>query len=54
VNSQRLFCNQKAGVKCSYQSFLVYKYILNNNNLKQKLLEVNFDANFGIAFNILN
>ena len=25
VNSQRLFCNQTAGVKFSYQSFLVFK-----------------------------
>ena len=24
VNSQKLFCSQKARVKCSYQSFLVY------------------------------
>ena len=25
VKSQRLFCSQKAGVKCSYESFLVNK-----------------------------
>ena len=25
MNSQRLLCSQKAGVKCLYQSFLVYK-----------------------------
>ena len=26
VDSQRLLCSQKACVKCSYKSFLVYKY----------------------------
>ena len=25
VNSQRLFCSKKSGVKCYYKSFLVYK-----------------------------
>ena len=27
VDSQRLLCSKRAGVKCLYLSFLVYKYI---------------------------
>ena len=27
VNSQKLFCSQKDGVKCLYSSFLVYKLL---------------------------
>ena len=27
MNSERLLCSQKAGIKCSYKSFLIYKKI---------------------------
>ena len=39
VNSERLFCSQKAGVECSYSNFLVYKIYFSikiNKNLKHK------------------
>ena len=35
VDSQRLLCSQKAGVKCSYLSFLAYKvYYIQVINLR--------------------
>ena len=52
VNSQRFFCSQKAGVKCSYQRFLVNKNCCESFFPKHKCLKINEFNTFEVIIGI--
>ena len=52
MDSQRLLCSQKSGVKCSYSSFLVYKYIFKITKLYIIKLHIILSKSNEFIFNI--